>query len=148
MNQSIIKWRDIVDTADGRDEMIVANWQQFAAAAWDGYMREGRGALLLDLKSAPNSVTHPGINLQATYLALEALLAAGTESETGPDGLGGHLDRLRTYDPRREMVLFIASGDGDVLRTRCLHSESDELLNPPEAYRAEREASRNNPHLS
>lgn len=100
------------------------------------------------LKTAPNAVTHPGITLLATYLPLGSLIAAAPKTDPEPGSFGEHLDQLRNYDPRREMVLFIASGDGDVLRTRCMHSESKALLHPPDAYRAERAARRNNARLS
>lgn len=147
MDRSTINWRDTIDTAEGRDEMIIANWQLFASAAWAGYLKEGRGALLLDLKSAPNTVTHPGVTVGYTYFSLDSLSAV-PESDFEPSGFGECLDRLRNYDPRREIVLFIVSADGDVLRTRCCHSESAELLAPPEAYRAETNSGRNNPQLS
>ena len=146
MHDRLIKWREVVDTAEGREEMIVTNWQQLAAAAWAGYLKKGRGALLLDLKSAPNAVTHPGIIVERYYLALGSLIAAPGVSESYP--IPEHLKRLRNYNPRREFMLFIVSGDGDVLRCRCLHSESDELLNPPEAYCAEKGVRHNDPHLS
>jgi len=146
MHDRLIKWREVIDTAEGRDEMIIANWQQFAAAAWAGYLKEGRGALLLDLKSAPNAVTHPGIVVERYYLALGFLSAASGVSEPSP--IPAYLERLRSYNPRREFMLFIVSGDGDVLRCRCLHSESNELLNPPDAYGAEKGVRHNDPYLS
>lgn len=148
MDDSLIKWREVVDTADGREQMILKYWQHFAAAAWAGYLEEGRGALLLDLKSAANAATHPGVTVECTYLALDALTAAALQSESNPEMIREQIDRVRSYDPRREMVLFILSGDGDCLRTRCVHSDSEEMLNPPQAYYAERSLRRNNLGLS
>lgn len=128
--------------------MILKNWQQLAALAWAGYLKEGRGALLLDLRTAPNAVTHPGVTIESAYLALDSLSESARQSDTDPEIIRANLDRLSNYDPRHEIVLFIQSGDGDCVRTRCVHSESEELLDPPDAYRAERDAHRNNPYLS
>jgi hypothetical protein len=138
MVDSVIRWREVVDTPDGRDEMILKNWQQLAASAWAGYLEEGRGALLLDLRSAANAGTHPGVTVECTYLALDSLTAAAHQSESDPEVIQEQLDRLSNYDPSREMVLFILSGDGNCVRSRCIHSESEQFLNPPEAYRLRR----------
>jgi hypothetical protein len=148
MDDNVIKWREVVDTADGRDQMILNYWQQLAAAAWAGYLEEGRGALLLDLKSAANAATHRGVTVECTYLALDSLTEAALRSESDPEVIRDQIDRVSNYDPRREMVLFILSGDRDCLRTRSVHSESAEMLNPPEAYRAEISLRRNNSQLS
>jgi len=129
----VIEWREEIDTADGRDQMIVANWQQFAAAAWAGYLDAGRGALMIDLKTAPNAVTNPGVTVEGTY-----------ETEV----LREHFDVLSAYDPEREIVLFIISGDGDVLRCRQLQPPNEDLLDPPDAYRAEKNIHRSDPHLN
>ena len=148
MNERLIKWREMIDTTDGRDQMIVENWQQLSAAAWAGYLQRGRGAVVLDLRFAPNALTHPGIIVERHYLALDSLSAATSESASNPEIFREQLNRLTKYDPRREIVLFILSCDGDCLRTRRIHSESEKLLDPPEAYRVERTTKRNNPRLS
>jgi len=57
------------------------------------------------------------------------------------------MDSFHTFS-QREIVLFILSCNGDCLRTRCIHSESEKLLDPPEAYQVERTTTRNNPRLS
>src|SRR5881398_952784 len=124
MDERLIKWRETVDTTDGRDQMIVENWQQLSAAAWAGYLKRGRGAVVLDLRFAPNAVTHPGIIVKRHYLALDFLTVAASESASNLEIFREQLNRLTTYDPRREIVLFILGCDGDCLRTRCIHSES------------------------
>jgi len=120
-----IQGRELIDIADDRNDIILQHWQQLAAAAYAGYLARGRGGLMLDLK-APD---------EATYVALDSLSA--TEGEAEPDGLREHLARLRRYDPERQIVFFIVSWEEDLLRCRCLHSESKELLDPPDAYLAE-----------
>lgn len=127
-----IKWREAIDAADGRDEMILANWQHLAAAAWAGYLKAGRGAVLLDLWAAP-------VTVQWEYLPLNS--KALVESDIDFQKLA---DYLQFYDPRQEIILIIVSNDW--LRLRCLHSERKELLSPSEAYRAGF-FRRNDPHL-
>lgn len=154
MSERPLEWRTAIDTTDGRDEMIVARWQQFAAAAWKGFLDEGRGALLLDLKDAQNAITHPGVIVQSKYLPIdpnrirETLCGPDADADSIEDNLQDMANYIRAYDPKREIVLFIVSGDGDYLRCRCLHSESAELLNPPDAFRAESRIHRNDPHLN
>jgi hypothetical protein len=160
MDERPLEWRTVIDTADGRDEMIVANWQQFAALAWKGYSDAGRGAVLVDLKAAENAVTHPGIIAQARYLPIDPDRIRETlyeperndvdvvDADSIEDNLRDMANYIRAYDPTREMVFFIVSGDGDCLRCKCLHSQSEYLLNPPDAYRAETSVRRNDPYLS
>lgn len=148
MKDRLIRWREIVDTTDGRDQMIMENWQQLSAAAWAGYLQRGRGAVVLDLRFAPNAVTHPGLIVERYYLALDFLSAAAINSPSYPEILHEQLNRLTIYDPQHEIVLFILSSNGDSMTTRCVHSESENLLDPPAAYRVERATRRNNPRLS
>jgi hypothetical protein len=113
-----------LDTPDAHVAFIRSQWREFGAFAWEKFLKEGRGAVVVDLRKA----TKQGDNLQVpTYYVAE-----------GGEGLlrrGGWpneeiAEAINTYDPEQDVVFIFLRLNGDVFH----YNASDELT-PPEAYR-------------
>jgi hypothetical protein len=112
-----------VDTPEGHQDFIQSRWRQFAAFAWSRYLREGRGAVVIDLRR--HQMTDSGLQVPAYYVA-----------DNGPqlERRGGWPDDevagvVRDYDPSQDVVFIVLRLDGDLL----YYCVSDELT-PPEAF--------------
>jgi hypothetical protein len=121
-----------VDTPRGHLAFIKSQWRDFAAFAFERFMSQGRGAIVLDLKNAGR--TGDKLRVPAHYVA--------DQSESLRKLGGWPSDEIeevvQTYNPEQDVVFLILRLDGDVFH----YNVSDEPA-PPEAWssKAHRESS-------
>lgn len=111
-----------LDTPEGHLQFIGSQWRDFAAFAFQRYLSEGRGAVVIDLRNASKS----GENLQIrTYYVADA-------SERLAKLGGWPRDEIKEviadYDPEQDVVFVFLRLDGDVF----YYNVNDELT-PPKA---------------
>ena len=116
-----------MDTPDEHVTLMRSQWADFAAFAWEKYLSEGRGAVVIDLRHA--SKDGPTLNVPSYYVA---------EASEGLRKRGGWPSRevaevIETYDPEQDVVFIFLRLDGDVYH----YNVSDELT-PPAAYESKR----------
>ncbi|HWP45115.1 MAG TPA: hypothetical protein VNO14_17875 [Blastocatellia bacterium] len=114
-----------IDTPEGHQRLLKAEWRELAAFAWNKYLSEGRGAVIINLRRGRESGT--GVQIPTSYVA---------EGSSRLAKLGGWpgdeiAEIVRQYDPRQEVVFIFMRLDGDVFH----YLVSDELT-PPQAHRA------------
>ena len=112
-----------MDTADGHETLIRAQWRDFAAFAWQQYQARGRGAVVVDLKRAV-AEAKPGGHIPSYYVAdsSEQLKTRGgwPSNEIA--------EVIQDYDPELDVVFLFIRVDGDVFH----YNVSDEIT-PPKA---------------
>jgi hypothetical protein len=121
-----------MDTPDEHMTFIRSQWSAFAAFAWEKYLSEGRGAIVIDLRNA--STDGPGISVPTYYVA---------EGSDRLEKRGGWpsaevADVIRDYDPEQDAVLIFLRLDGDAFH----YNVSDELT-PPLAHAIRKRGPRN-----
>ncbi|HVG22312.1 MAG TPA: hypothetical protein VNI02_24960 [Blastocatellia bacterium] len=121
-----------MDTPDGHMTFIRSQWAAFAAFAWEKYLSEGRGAIVIDLRNA--STDGPGVSVPTYYMA---------EGSDRLEKRGGWpsaevADVIRDYDPEQDAVLIFLRLDGDAFH----YNVSDELT-PPLAHAIRKRGPRN-----
>ncbi|MFP5260484.1 MAG: hypothetical protein ACLGJB_01095 [Blastocatellia bacterium] len=114
---------EAMDTPDEHITFIRSQWPAFAAFAWEKYLSEGRGAVVVDLRNA--SADGPGINVPTYYVA---------EGSARLEKRGGWpsaevAEVIRDYDPEQDAVLIFLRLDGD-----AFHYNVSDDLTPPVAY--------------
>ncbi len=118
-----------LDKPDAHITLIRAQWRDFAAFAWEKFVSEGRGAVIVDLRKASRS----GASLKVpTYY-----VAAGSERLSRRGGWPNQeiSEVIDDYDPELDVVFIFLRLDGGV----CNYNASDEPA-PPRAYQAKRKA--------
>jgi hypothetical protein len=118
-----------LDTPDAHITFVRSQWRDFAAFAWEKYLSEGRGAVVVDLRNASKS--GEGLHVPTYYVAEDSERLAkrgGWPSEE-------IADVIKEYDPEQDAVLLFLRLDGDVF----YYNVSDELT-PPRAYETKRGA--------
>jgi hypothetical protein len=113
-----------MDTADGHQKLIRSQWQEFAAFAWQRYLSEGRGAVIIDLwRAARNDST-----LIPTYY-----VADGSDLLVGRGGWPNEdvAEMVRQYDPEQDVIFVVVRLDEGFF----YYNVSDELT-PRAAYEA------------
>ena len=126
MGFTLPSWRiEDLDTPDAHVTFIRSQWRDFAAFAWEKYLKEGRGAVVVNLLKASKS----GESLQAPTF----YVADGSERLSKLGGWPNEeiADAVREYDPRQDVLFVFLRLDGDVF----YYNASDELT-PPMAYQA------------
>lgn len=117
-----------LDTAEAHIAFIRSQWPDFAAFAWRKYLAEGRGAIVVNLRSASKSAD--GLHVP-TYYVSEASESLANRGGWPNEEIS---EVVREYDPERDVVLIFLRLDGDVFH----YNVSDELT-PPRAYYAKQE---------
>jgi hypothetical protein len=97
---------------------IRRHWAVLAAEAWQGYVRHGRGILLID--RIPGQT--PCI-VYRTQISSRSVCESGWLSATT-------VRQIQQYDPRREFVCIMLHDDTTVTTYRL----SAATLSPPDAY--------------
>lgn len=99
---------EAIDTPEGHQNLLRAQWKDFAAFAWKKFVAEGRGAVVLDLRRASNDGA--GLKVPTFYMAAagEGLAARGG----WPNEEIAHA--VEDYDSREEVVFIFLRLDGDV----------------------------------
>ena len=113
-----------LDTAEAHVTFIQSQWPDFAAYAWQKYLTEGRGAIVVNLRNASKAAT--GLQVPTYYVAQGSQRLAnlgGWPNQEISDVISG-------YDPEQDVVLIFLRLDGDVF----LYNVSDELT-PPLAHK-------------
>jgi hypothetical protein len=94
----------VEETREDHLKFLFHSWDLLAAAAWEGYSAEGRGAIIIDPKESSQWSS------SAIYVP---------ESRPRPPGVPTWPDpeveeMVGKYDPEREVVVVILRLDGDV----------------------------------
>lgn len=114
-----------LDTPRGHLAFIQSQWRDFAAFAFEKFLSQGRGAVVVDLKSAEKL----GDNLRVPthYIAdrSEPLRKLGGWPSKEIEGI------VQTYNPEQDVVFLFLRLDGDVF-----HYNVSDDVSPPEAYSA------------
>jgi len=112
-----------MDTPDEHLTFIRSQWPAFAAFAWEKYLTEGRGAIIVDLRNASTDGPRAGV---PTYYVAE-----GSERlrERGGWPSAEVAEVIEDYDPEQDAILIFLRLDGDAFH----YNVSDELT-PPAAY--------------
>ena len=112
-----------LDTPDQHETFIRQQWARLAAFAWQKYNREGRGAIVIDLRHA--TVAGSAINVPTVYVA------EGSDKLARRGGWPNAevAEVIRDYDPAQDVIFLFLRLDGDVFH----YNVSDELT-PPQAY--------------
>ena len=118
---------EAMDTPDEHVTFMRSQWATFAAYAWEKYLSEGRGAVVVDLRNASKDGSM--INVPSYYVAeaSERLTSRGGWPSTEVAGV------IEDYDPEQDVVFIFLRLDGDVFH----YNVSDELT-PPAAYQSKR----------
>ena len=114
---------EAMDTPDEHVTFIRSQWLAFAAFAWEKYLAEGRGAIVVDLRNA--STDGPAINVPTYYVAE----ASERLAKRGGWPNAEVAEVIRDYDPEQDAIFIFLRLDGDVFH----YNVSDELT-PPLAY--------------
>jgi len=107
-----------LDTADGHETLIRAQWRDFASFAWQQYQLRGRGAIVVDLKRALAD-GNPSGSIPTYYVA--------DESEQLKQRGGWPSDEIaeviHDYEPELDVVFLFVRVDGEVFH----YNVSDEV---------------------
>lgn len=119
-----------MDTPEGHQRFLRSEWRNLAAFAWAKYQREGRGAVVIDLRRA--SKTASGFEIPTYYMAdgSERIIKRGG----WPDG--DIAEAISYYLPDQEAVFLFLRLDGEIFH----YIASDHPL-PPAAHKARQIAS-------
>jgi hypothetical protein len=120
-----------LDTPDAHITFIRSQWRDFARFAWEKYLSEGRGAVVIDLRNAAMTGQH--LHVPSYYVA---------ESSEGLTKRGGWPSAeveevIGEYDPEQDVVFIFLRLDGDAFH----YNVSDELT-PPRAHQLSGKGSR------
>lgn len=111
-----------MDTPDGHQTLIRAQWRDFASFAWRRYLSEGRGAIVIDMSRGAEEGAH--FQVPSYYVAERgeklARLGGWPNEEVA--------EVVREYDPEQDVVFIFLTLKGEAL----YYLVSDELT-PPEA---------------
>ena len=118
-----------LDTPDAHITFIRSQWRDFAAFAWEKYLKEGRGAVVVDLTRASKS----GGSLQAPTF----YVADGSERLSTRGGWPNCeiAEAVREYDPEQDVIFIILRLDGS-----AFHYNASDELTPPLAHQAKQKA--------
>jgi len=119
-----------LDTPNAHITFIRSQWREFAAFAWEKYLAEGRGAVVIDLRNSSKS--DDNLHVPTYYVADGGERLAKRGGWPDEDVA----DVIREYDPEQDVVFIILRLDGDVLH----YNVSDELT-PRLAYESRTKAS-------
>ena len=111
-----------IDTPDQHITFIRSQWRDFAAFAWEKYLSEGRGAVVVDLRNARKDGSN--FNVPTHYIA------EGSERLVKLGGWPSQevAELICDYDPEQDVIFLFLRLDGDVFH----YNVSDELT-PPKA---------------
>jgi hypothetical protein len=117
---------EMIDTPDMHETFLRSQWKEFAAFAWASFLKEGRGAIVVDLKRATMSDA-TGLQLPSFYVA---------EGSEGLAKRGGWphqeiAEAISDYDPELDVVFLVWR-----LNDEVIHYVATDELTPPLAYAA------------
>jgi hypothetical protein len=114
-----------LDTPDMHETFLRSQWKEFAAYGWASYLKEGRGAIVVDLKRA--SFADSGLQMPAFYVA---------EGSEALDKRGGWPSpevarAISEYEPELDVVFLVWRLDDEMI-----HYVATDELTPRQAYEA------------
>lgn len=114
-----------MDTPDMHETFLRSQWKEFAAYGWASFLKEGRGAIVVDLKRA--SFAESGLQMPAFYVAQgsEALKKRGgwPSAEIA--------QAVSEYDPELDVVFLIWRLDDEMI-----HYVATDEITPRLSYEA------------
>jgi hypothetical protein len=113
------------DTPEEHMFFLGSQWPAFAAFAWEKFLSEGRGAVIIDLKRASSSGGR--FEVPAYYVAdgSERLRANGGWPNREVSEL------VQSYDPAQDVVFVVIRLNGEEF-----HYNATDELTPPRAYKS------------
>jgi hypothetical protein len=116
-----------LDTPDEHLTFMRSQWREFAAFAWEKYLSEGRGAVVIDLMRASRN--------EGRFQVPTFYLAAGSEKLHARGGWPSAevAEVIREYDPEQDVVFIFLRLDGD-----AIHYNASDEVTPARAYRSKR----------
>ena len=111
-----------MDTPDGHQTLIRAQWGDFASFAWRRYLSEGRGAIVIDMSRAAEEGSR--FNVPSYYVA-DRSEKLGSRGGWPNEEVA---EVVREYDPEQDVVFIFLTLEGEPI----YYMASDELT-PPEA---------------
>ena len=98
------------ESRESHGAFIMLNWELAAAAAWQGYVKHGRGAIVIDVnraKDPPPGMPYYFGTSQAAYVS-QRMIKRQPGDWDWPD-----FERMvRQYDPNTEVVFMFLRTDG------------------------------------
>jgi hypothetical protein len=117
-----------IDTPEGHQNFMRAQWKDFAAFAWNKYSGAGRGAVVIDLRRATKELS--GLRVPVFYVA---------QSSEQLDARGGWPDEeiaraVEDYIPEEEVLFLFLRRDGQAFH----YIASDDPAPPRAAHQLTR----------
>jgi len=114
-------------TKEGRDRFIAEGWRSLAALAWEKYLSEGRGVVVI--------FTNRAIDVGAGFGGLVVPSAYIAEESEPLSDMGGWPSHevawmVRRYDPEQEVIFLFVGPDGQKEYERITRPGD---LTPPQA---------------
>ncbi len=114
---------------DGHRDFLASHWPGLAAAAYEGYVRHGAGAVVLWTEARPGRLRRRPFEPERLFYTTQIHAIPGT---TEADFDGWEARQLETYDPRRHaLVVFVEAG-------RLVGYRASGTLDPPVALQRAR----------
>ena len=118
-----------IDSREGHLKLIFIHWNLFAFMAWDGYKREGRGAVMLNLIDVTSEqLMGSDVRHQMAYIGEKGDTFKGWPSDEATE-------QIQVYEPETEILVFVYGRDykskGEPLVYRLDHGTS---LAPPDVF--------------
>jgi hypothetical protein len=126
---------DIFNTFDERALFIERAWPQLAAFAYVGYVANGAGALKMDFTSVTVDDPERPYDYNFKTCRYEPLSLCEKSPYASEPFQRYALERMRSYDPAREIVIFGVApiaGVSDYLKFVCYVLTRDPA--PPDCY--------------
>jgi hypothetical protein len=120
-----------MDTPDMHETFLRSQWKEFASFGWASFLKEGRGAIVVDLKRA--SFDASGLQMPAFYVA------ESSEALTKRGGWPSEeiAQAISEYDPELDVVFLVWRLDDEMI-----HYVATDEITPRLAYEARQGSSR------
>jgi hypothetical protein len=121
-----------MDTPDMHETFLRSQWKEFASFGWASFLKEGRGAIVVDLKRA--SFDRTGLQMPTFYVA------EGSEALAKRGGWPSEeiAQAINEYDPELDVVFLVWRLDDEMI-----HYVATDEITPRLAYEARQASSRN-----
>jgi hypothetical protein len=120
-----------LDTPDMHQSFLRSQWKEFAAFGWASFLKEGRGAIVINLKRA--SFDASGLQMPAFYVA------EGSQSLAERGGWPNEeiTQAVSEYDPELDVVFLVWR-----LNDEMIHYVATDEITPRLSYEARQAGSK------
>jgi hypothetical protein len=120
-----------LDTPDMHETFLRSQWKEFAAYGWASFLKEGRGAIVINLKRA--SFEASGLQMPAFYIA------EGSQSLAERGGWPSEeiAQAISEYDPELDVVFLVWR-----LNDEMIHYVATDEITPRLSYEARQASSK------